>query len=421
MGSKETVSIALPGRLSFTYSGVNDFDRFLRLFNWSLENVPVEIDFRQCKNANYQALSLFVLYIWHLRKKGCQVAFLYGERESNSATTMWYHMGAQGIFHVLNDEGENFHGKPHKPLLAIRNFNEDFRTALEKAENYTSALDIEYEKTLRYILSELLYNTLEHGKSWQHIPSLLQFNWYQKRHELSFVIADLGVGIKKHLSQSYSGLGGDVEAILLALKPQVSGTFNGSGQMYAAKNNAGVGLYFSSNIVKRLHANMYMVSGNGLVHVSPTEVTHKELRSSWPGTFVYVTLRLGTIPDLNLQKIMAEFREAATTELARANSNEQKNIFYFNVRNYFGRYAEDKQLAIKLRDEKILLAIEEGKSITVDFEEVISAPHSLLNALLATPIQRLGLAAYKKIKVINASPEIRETVDFIMDENTSLA
>ncbi|HEX8632855.1 MAG TPA: ATP-binding protein [Pyrinomonadaceae bacterium] len=420
MGSKEPIIITLPNRLSFTYNGVYDFDRCLCLFDWSLKDTPVEIDFRQCKNGNYQALSLFVLYIWHLRKNGCHVEFIYGKRGLRSVTTMWYNMGARGIFHVLNDEEENFNGKPHKPLLAIRG-SDDFRTALEKAENYTRTLDIEYEKTLRYVLSELLYNTLEHGKNWQHIPSLLQFAWYSEKHELSFVIADLGVGIKKHLSQSYAGLEDDVEAILLALKPQVSGTFNDSGQMYAAKNNAGVGLYFSSSIVRRLHANMYIVSGNGLVHVSPTEVTRKQLKSSWPGTFVYVTLKLGTVSDLNLQKMMAGFREAAAKELARANSNEQKKIFYFNVRNYFGRYAEDKQLAIKVRDEKILPAIEDGKSVTVDFEEVISAPHSLLNALLATPIQRFGLAAYKKIKVINAAPEIRETVDFIMDENTSLA
>lgn len=103
------------------------------------------------------------------------------------------------------------------------------------------------------------------------------------------------------------------------------------------------------------------------------------------------------------------------------NSHDQKQIVYLNMRNYFGHYAEDKQLAIKLRDGKMLPAVDGGIPITVDFEEVISAPHSLLSALLATPIQRLGLAAYKKIKVINASPEIRETVDFIMDENTSLS
>ncbi len=120
MGSKETVIIALPDRLSFTYNGIYDFDRFLRLFDWSLKDIEVEIDFRQCKNGNYQALSLFVLYIWYLRKNGCHVNPLYGEKQSkNSVTTMWYNMGAQGMFHVLDNEEENFHGKPHKPLLAI--------------------------------------------------------------------------------------------------------------------------------------------------------------------------------------------------------------------------------------------------------------------------------------------------------------
>lgn len=418
MESSETITITLPDRLSFLHNGVYDFDRYLSLFDWTLKDVPVQVDFRQCRNANYQALSLFVLYIWQLRKRGCHVELLYGERGLRSVTTMWYNMGAAGIFHVLADQEENFHGKPDEPLLAIRN-SEDFRAALEKAENYTRTLNIEYEKTLRYILSELLYNTLEHGKSLQHIPSLLQFTWYETKHELSFLIADCGIGIKKHLRQSYPVLADDVEAILLALKPQVSGTFNGSGQTYAAKNNAGVGLYLSSSIVRRLHADMYIVSGHGLVHISPAEVTRKKLRSPWAGTLVYVTLKLGAIADLNLQKMMAEFREAAASELARANSNDEQQILYLNIRNYFGRYAEDKQLAIKLRDEKILSAVEAGKSITIDFEEVTSAPHSLLNALLATPIRMLGLTAYKKIKVINASPDIRETVDFILDENTS--
>jgi hypothetical protein len=49
---------------------------------------------------------------------------------------------------------------------------------------------------------------------------------------------------------------------------------------------------------------------------------------------------------------------------------------------------------------------------------VISAPHSFLSALLATPIKILGLPAYKKIKIVNAAPEIRETIDYILDENT---
>lgn len=416
---QETIKIVLPKNLKFTRNSVYDFDCFLELFDWSLGGSTIDIDFRSCHQANYQALSLVVLYAWFLKKNNCQINFLYGDKTDQSATTMWYRMGAQGLFHVLKSNEQHFKGSERVPMFPIRNSN-DFREALKSVESYTKGFDIEYEKTLRYVISELLYNTLEHGKSALAIPSLLNFKWYRDKKELSFVIADVGVGIKKHLSQSYPDLENDVEAIRLALKPQVSGTFgNGGSNPYGVKNNAGVGLYFSSNIVRRLHAEMYIVSGNGLVHISPTDVTQKELQKTWRGTFVYVTIKLGTIKDLSLQKMMSSFRELANVEVSQVNSQGHQQSFYFNINNYFGRYAEDKLRAIKIRDEKLLPAVADGKNITVDFEEVISAPHSLLNALLATPIQRLGLQAYKKIKIINASPEIRETIDFILDENTA--
>ena len=52
-----------------------------------------------------------------------------------------------------------------------------------------------YEDAVRYIISELTYNALEHGFNPQ-IPSLLQFNWYRDKNQLSFILADLGIGIK---------------------------------------------------------------------------------------------------------------------------------------------------------------------------------------------------------------------------------
>jgi hypothetical protein len=185
------------------------------------------------------------------------------------------------------------------------------------------------------------------------------------------------------------------------------------------KNNAGVGLFISSNIIRRLHADMRIVSGTGVVHISPTDITERTIESHWPGTFVHVTIRLGLEKDLSLHRMMAELREDAAAEIARKSEQVQQDKFYLHIRNYFSRYAEDKTLAIKVRDEKLLPAIAEGKSVTLDFDEVISAPHSFLNALLATPIRSLGLAAYKKMKIINAAPDIRETIDFILDENTS--
>ena len=49
-----------------------------------------------------------------------------------------------------------------------------------------------YEDAVRYIISELTYNALEHGFNPQ-IPSLLQFNWYRDKNQLSFILADLGL------------------------------------------------------------------------------------------------------------------------------------------------------------------------------------------------------------------------------------
>ncbi len=40
------------------------------------------------------------------------------------------------------------------------------------------------------------------------------------------------------------------------------------------------------------------------------------------------------------------------------------------------------------------------------------------NPEIATPIKQMGMNAYKKLKIINAEPEIRETIDYILDENT---
>jgi len=116
---------------------------------------------------------------------------------------------------------------------------------------------------------------------------------------------------------------------------------------------------------------------------------------------------------------MAELREVAGREISRSEKEESSNRQLLVVNNYFGKHAEDKDAAITHRNRYLLPAIEEGRSILIDFNNVENAPHSFLSALLATPIKRLGMDAYKKIKIVNASPEIRETIDFILDENTS--
>lgn len=423
--STDLITISLPNNFGFQKHNIYDFELVLSFFNWDISDRKVVIDISKCHRANYQALSLVVLYAWHLRTRNCHVSVeprpVPGD---TNAAQMWKIMGARGWANVLEDENQNFNGHIFKPLIAIRNQN-DFSKALSKAEEYTKGFNVEYEKTLRYVISELLYNTLEHGKRYYHknnldkrLPSIIQFTWYRERNEISFIIADLGIGIKKHLERAYPPFEDDQTAIRHSIRPHVSGTF-GISDPYKSKDNAGVGLYLSSNIIRKLHANMHIVSGNGLIHISPRDITGKTLLSSWPGTFVLINVRLSNIPDLSLHKMMSEFRDAAVRELTKSEEKENEDKLYLMVNNFFGPYAENKDAAISYRDRYILPAIDEKKSLLIDFDNVVSAPHSFLSALLATPIQRYGISAYKKIKIVNAAAEIRETIDYILDENTS--
>ena len=420
---KNTVTIELPDGFSFKTQGVYNFNRFVSFFDWSIENKSVIIDMRSCYGANYQALSLIVLYAWFLKSRRCRVTFKESDN-TQGASNMFRNLGARGTFTVMMHEHLNFNGSQYKPLFALRN-SQDFKKVIESAESYTDEFNVEFTKTLRYVLSELLYNTLEHGKSYYDygnkahtLPSLCQFSWYKNKGEASFIIADSGVGIKEHLEQAYPGQDSHTSAILKALRPQVSGTF-GKNDPYKDKNNAGIGLFLSSNIIRRLNAEMHIVSGDGVVHISPRDTTTRTMESYWPGTFVLVNIKVDKeLSEDTLEQMLRGFREEAMAEQTKADGKEEKEQFYINFSNYFGYFAEDKEAAISFKNNHLFPALERGQKIILDFKDIESSPHSFLSALLASPIKSSGMRAYKIFKVVNANADIRETVDFILDENT---
>ena len=247
--------IKLPRTLSFKNNNIVDFNAYLSIFDWNFEGPSIIIDGRACISANYQALSLLIQYLWFLKSKG---TYIYFNIDGNTALRkMWQRIGGSGCYKVLEDSNENFNTVYDKPMFAIRNQTTDVSSAIGKILQYTSQIDMDlisgHEDTLRYIVSELLYNTLEHGYNPQ-IPSLLQFNWYRDKNQLSFIVADLGVGIKRHLEQTYPPFSSDTTALEEAIKPEISGTFGAPKGPYSAQNNAGMGLFLSSNLGKKLEA-----------------------------------------------------------------------------------------------------------------------------------------------------------------------
>ena len=417
--------IKIPDGFTFNVGDVYDFSNVLSFFDWDIQTKDdFLIDMTSCNSASYQAMSLIILYSLYLKTKGHRVDFNITQNP-HGLSNMWRRVGANGLFHVANDENKGFRHSFDKPLFFIRDKN-SFTKAIDSVKNYTTTLGVEYEKTLRYIISELFYNTLEHGTS-QHkisytkrIPSLVQFCWYKTRNEIEFIVADLGIGIKKHLEQNHLPFERDTDAIIEALKPNVSGTF-GVQAPYTSKDNAGMGLYISNNIVKRLRSDMYIVSGNGTVHISPTDITHKSNTFKWPGTFVVVKIRIQNVERFVYETIISEIREEADLEIKEKSEMQKQEEHNLSIQNYFGENAEIKSEAISYREKYLLTIAASRKTLILNFENVSYSPHSFLNALLASVIrtyEKAGCNPYKKIKIVNAKSDIRETIDYILNENT---
>jgi STAS-like domain of unknown function (DUF4325) len=411
---EETIKLKIPESFTFGDFTGDDFDKILGFFDWSLKDKTIEFDSSKSVVKKDSLLVLYYLYCEHLFFNNCSIRGRVKSDVVYNGVPIPRNSNAEFFTKQISDNPKLVETTVF-PIVIVK--SEDCDRAIEFAIKYTKNFSMDFEKSLRYVLNEILYNTIEHGRNENNILSLLQFFLDEESKEISFIVADLGAGIRKHLRQTYQNLSTDSEAILHSIKPQISGTFGRPSTGYETKNNAGVGLFFSSSIAQRLNADMFIVSGNGFVHISPTEIIAKELDNQWKGTFVYVKMKLDLIKDLNFQKMLAEI----TKSIPKAVEVTQENNLQISVMNYFGKYAEDKDLAKKIRDKYLLPALAENKSLTIDFEDIVSAPHSLLNAMLATPIERLGLSAYKKIKIINAAPEIRETLDFIFDDNTSNA
>ena len=420
-----TPTVVLPPSFTYTRKGFVDFNKLLKYFDWSFRNTPVVIDLTSCESANFQALALLVQYAWGLTTRGCDVTFKYGTA-STGPTKMLEKMGAIRWRQILADDGRDFDTKAGQKTFALRR-RSDVQNTVNRARNAINTYQIRFPDYLGYIVPELLYNATEHGHQVQVVdgcqvlvPAILSFGYYPALHRLSFIFSDLGVGIKAHLEQSYPTFPTHQEAIVNALRPKVSGTLRRQSEPYARKDNAGLGLTYSSLMLKRLKGDMYIVSFDGLVHVSPEDVTSQRLQYSWPGTFVLINFNMTETSNIPLDDLMAQVRSRAEAEAAGEMERDQEAIVYVNIYNYFGKYAEDKDAAIKFRDQRLLPAIEEGKKIVLDFAEVENAPHSFLNALLATPIARLGPRAYQWIRVRNAIGTIHEIIDGVLDDNLPL-
>lgn len=181
------------------------------------------------------------------------------------------------------------------------------KTAAEQTKFITDMMPLlhldktpRHAEAIRYVVSELVRNVLEHAESPN--GAIVAAQYYQKSNRISIGIVDTGVGIRRTITQSHRAWT-DSEALRLALTPGITGTTEREG---GTSTNAGAGLFFIKSIAVNSHDFFMLYSGEAMyklhkragevryLHVDPFDDPHalRDTLPNWHGTVVGIDLSL---------------------------------------------------------------------------------------------------------------------------------
>lgn len=200
------------------------------------------------------------------------------------------------------------------PLTQIRSSSE--LSGFIKEVTPLLHLDPGQAEPIRYIMSELIRNVLEHAQS--KYGAIVSAQYYKKSNIVRIGIADTGIGIFKSISRSYNPPN-DLEAIRLALIPGITGTTSREG---GTDWNAGAGLFFIKSIASVKNDFFIIYSGNAMykllkrttrkiqLHADPFDDRHSKKNNlpKWQGTAVGIDLSLDQTQEFS--DLLELFREA---------------------------------------------------------------------------------------------------------------
>lgn len=154
---------------------------------------------------------------------------------------------------------------------------------------------------IRYVISELVRNVLEHSRSPRGAFLCAQF--FKRSGTLSLGVADAGVGIRRSMSR-FHRVPSDWDAITLAMRPGITGT---TARLGGTDYNAGAGLFFTKSLSCASRNFFILYSGSSMFKLLRTPlrksiILHSDaLRDyhtkdnevpNWQGTVVGVDISL---------------------------------------------------------------------------------------------------------------------------------
>lgn len=178
------------------------------------------------------------------------------------------------------------------PLQKPRAEHESATVARRVVECF-QGLDARIAATLKYAVSEVIDNALQHAGFPEGAIVGAQAYPNMADRPIDAVVADCGIGIRRHLAQHplYRSLSDDAEALRIALTPNVTGVYRhhaaGERPDPQASENQGIGLSVVNSLARRNAGRLVVWSGRAIYDsrqgIAPMPV-------AWPGTLVFLRL-----------------------------------------------------------------------------------------------------------------------------------
>jgi anti-sigma regulatory factor (Ser/Thr protein kinase) len=187
--------------------------------------------------------------------------------------------------------------------------------------------------SIRYVVSELVRNVIEHACSQE--GAIVSAQYFLKSNMIRIGIVDRGIGIKKSINQSHNAKS-DLQAIQLALTPGITGTTRREGGTEA---NAGAGLFFIKSIAK-VNRDFFMIySGNTMykllkgnpnkLYADPFRDKHSKVNDLpyWGGTVVGIDISLNETKEFSsLLDLIRDIYSKTVRERVRAKYKKPKFV-----------------------------------------------------------------------------------------------
>jgi hypothetical protein len=188
----------------------------------------------------------------------------------------------------------------------VRNSKDSSKTIENLTDRFDLQSDPEALAAVRFCLSELIRNVLEHSNSAD--GAFVAAKRFDDPARVSIAVADCGQGIPAHIARAHPDIADDLTALGMALRPGITGA---QANAYGTPDNAGAGLYITRSIAKASGGAFFLASRSAAYRVRPgseddmmelfvdafddPRADHWSLNFPWLGTVASIEIRIDVI------------------------------------------------------------------------------------------------------------------------------